>query len=52
MSNDLIISVSGLRGIVGQSLTPEVVFRYASAFADLLPPGPVLFALDGRATGV
>ena len=31
MTNDLIISVSGIRGIVGQGLTPDVVARYAAA---------------------
>jgi len=29
---DLIISISGVRGIVGDSLTPEVVLRFAAAF--------------------
>ncbi len=29
----LILGVSGLRGIVGESLTPEVAVRYAGAFA-------------------
>ncbi|MEM6330622.1 MAG: phosphoglucosamine mutase [Planctomycetota bacterium] len=47
----LIISVSGLRGVVGQSLTPEVAVRYAAAYAAELPGGPVLVARDGRATG-
>ncbi|MEX0641053.1 MAG: phosphoglucosamine mutase, partial [Pirellulales bacterium] len=51
MTHPLIISVSGLRGIVGDSLTPEVAHRYAAAFAELLPPGPVLIARDGRANG-
>lgn len=46
-----IISVSGLRGIVGESLTPEVAMRYVAAFAAELPPGPVLVSRDGRATG-
>lgn len=47
----LIISVSGLRGIVGDSLTPEVAVRYAAAFVASLPPGEVLVGRDGRATG-
>lgn len=51
MPHQLIISVSGLRGIVGDSLTPDVAYRYASAFAELLPSGPVLIARDGRANG-
>lgn len=46
-----IISVSGLRGIVGESLTPETAIRYVAAFAGLLPPGPVVVTRDGRATG-
>lgn len=47
-----IISVSGLRGIIGESLTPELAIRYVCAFAQTLPPGrPVLITRDGRATG-
>ncbi|MFM9023855.1 MAG: phosphoglucosamine mutase, partial [Planctomycetaceae bacterium] len=47
----LIVSVSGLRGIVGRSLTPEVAARYAAAFAATLPPGPVVIGRDGRQSG-
>lgn len=47
----LIISVSGLRGVVGQSLSPLVAARYVAAFAAGLPEGDVLLARDGRATG-
>ena len=46
-----IISVSGLRGIVGQSLTPELAVRYLGAFASSLPRGPVVLSYDGRSTG-
>ncbi|MEQ8838444.1 MAG: phosphoglucosamine mutase, partial [Lacipirellulaceae bacterium] len=46
-----IISVSGLRGIVGESLTPDVVTRYVSAFAATLPKGSVVLTRDGRTTG-
>jgi phosphomannomutase len=46
-----IISVSGLRGIVGESLTPEVALRYVAAFAATLPPGAIIVSRDGRATG-
>ena len=49
--SELIISVSGLRGIVGESLTPEVAIRYIAAFAEELPPGPVIVTRDGRHTG-
>jgi phosphomannomutase len=46
-----IISVSGLRGIVGDSLTPEIAVRYCCAFAAHVPPGPILISRDGRTTG-
>jgi phosphomannomutase len=46
-----IISVSGLRGIVGESLTPEIAIRYAAAFATVAPPGPIVIARDSRPSG-
>ena len=46
-----IISVSGLRGIVGESLSPEVAMRYVGAWAAIAPPGKVVVTRDGRATG-
>jgi phosphomannomutase len=46
-----IISVSGLRGIVGETLTPEVAIRYAAAFAALAPPGSIVITRDGRGSG-
>ncbi len=51
MANEPIISVSGLRGIVGESLTPEVAHRYAAAFAATLSAGPAVVTRDGRANG-
>ncbi len=52
----LILGVSGLRGIVGESLTPEVVVRYAAVFGtwlyETLGAQPVvLLGRDGRAGG-
>src|SRR5690606_3216926 len=46
-----IISVSGLRGIVGESLSPELAMRYVCAYAALAPAGPIVLARDGRTTG-
>lgn len=46
-----IISVSGLRGIVGESLSPELAARFACAFVADLPSGPVVVSRDGRTTG-
>ena len=47
-----IISVSGLRGIIGDQFTPFVAVKYVSAFCSSLPSGPVVLARDGRATGM
>ncbi len=47
----LIRSISGLRGIVGRGLVPEVVVRYAAAFADYVDRGPVVVGRDGRPSG-
>ena len=49
--NHLIISISGLRGIVGQGLDPLTAIRYAAAFVEGLPPGPVVVTRDSRKTG-
>src|SRR5690349_16101523 len=49
--NEPIISVSGLRGIIGESLSPELAMRFSCAFAALAPSGPIVIARDGRATG-
>jgi len=47
----LIISVSGLRGVVGKSLTPAVAMDFVRAFSTNLPAGPIVVARDGRTTG-
>lgn len=46
-----IISVSGLRGVVGESLSPELAMRFACAFAGGLPAGPLVVTRDSRNTG-
>lgn len=47
----LIISVSGLRGIVGETLTPDVAVRFIAAFASKIPDGPIIVGRDGRGSG-
>jgi len=49
--SELIISVSGLRGIVGETLTPDVAVRFVAAFASKMPPGPIFVGRDGRSSG-
>ncbi len=48
----LIRSISGLRATLGDSLTPDVVARYAVAFSSILPQGPIVVGRDGRPSGV
>jgi phosphomannomutase len=46
-----IISVSGLRGIIGETLTPDVAVRYVAAFAATCPTGTMLVGRDSRPSG-
>ncbi|MGL4593301.1 MAG: phosphoglucosamine mutase [Thermoguttaceae bacterium] len=46
-----IISVSGLRGVIGTTLTPEVAMKYASAFSKTMPEGPFVVTRDSRPSG-
>ena len=48
VESPLMISVAGVRGIVGQSLTADVVLRWAEAFGFLCGPGPVVVGGDSR----
>jgi phosphomannomutase len=47
------VSVSGIRGIVGEDLTPEVILHYVAAFLASLesPKGTVLIGRDTRNSG-
>lgn len=47
----LMISVSGIRGIVGDGLDPEVIVRSTSAFADFCGSGKIVVGSDGRISG-
>lgn len=46
-----IVSVSGLRGIIGESLTPDLAADYATAFSNSIGDGPIVITRDGRGTG-
>jgi phosphomannomutase len=48
---NLMISVSGVRGIVGDGLTPDVAVKFAQAYGSTFGPGPVVVGRDSRATG-
>ncbi len=47
----LMVSISGIRGVVGESLTPDIVVKYASAFAEYTNYGTIVVGRDGRITG-
>ncbi|MCI0406384.1 MAG: phosphoglucosamine mutase [candidate division Zixibacteria bacterium] len=47
-----LVSVSGVRGIVGESLTPEIITTYTAAFARLIKKGTVAVGRDTRPSGV
>ena len=47
----LMVSISGIRGIVGGSLTPETVVKYAAGFAEYCRRGTIVVGRDGRVTG-
>ena len=46
-----IISVAGLRGIIGEELNPDVAMRYAAAFSATSPPGMFVITRDSRPSG-
>jgi phosphomannomutase len=52
MASELIVSVSGIRGIVGQSLTAEVACRFAMALGTHTQGGKIVLSRDGRPSGV
>ena len=47
----LMVSISGIRGIVGASFTPETIVKYTAAFAEYCNRGTVIIGRDGRLTG-
>ena len=47
---NLMISVSGVRGIVGEGLTPDVAMQFAQAFGSEFP-GKIVVSRDSRVTG-
>jgi phosphomannomutase len=51
-STELIVSVSGIRGIIGRGLTSRQALTFASALGMYLDGGPVVLSRDGRPSGV
>jgi phosphomannomutase len=49
--SSLKISISGVRGILGDSLTPQLAAAFAQAFGSYLGGGPVILGRDARSSG-
>jgi phosphomannomutase len=49
--DSLIVSVSGIRGIIGGSLTPEIATAFAAALGTYVKGGRVVLSRDGRPSG-
>jgi phosphomannomutase len=48
----LMVSISGVRGVVGKSLTPDVIQKYTLAFATYLNKSPIVVGGDSRTSGI
>ena len=44
----LMVSVSGIRGIIGNGLDPHTIVKYTSAYADFCGKGKIVIGNDGR----
>ncbi|HEX8180608.1 MAG TPA: phosphoglucosamine mutase [Pyrinomonadaceae bacterium] len=49
--NSIKIGISGVRGVVGETFTPELVVGFAQAFGTYLDAGRVLICRDTRSSG-
>jgi len=47
----LMVSISGIRGIVGNGLEPEVLIKYLAAYADFCSQGTIVVGRDARISG-
>lgn len=47
----LMVSISGIRGIVGDGLDPEVLVKYISAYSDFCGQGKIIIGRDARFSG-
>ncbi|MDA3839448.1 MAG: phosphoglucosamine mutase [Candidatus Delongbacteria bacterium] len=47
----LMASVAGVRGIVGDTFTPDVIVKYIAAFSKFCKPGKIIVGRDTRPSG-
>src|SRR5947209_4215735 len=51
-ASELIVSVSGIRGIIGESLNPEAASAFAAALGTATGGGKIVVSRDGRPSGI
>ena len=51
MSKNLVSSISGIRGIVGSGLNPEIIIKYINAYCELINGNKIIVGQDGRVSG-
>jgi phosphomannomutase len=51
VSKPLKITIAGVRGVVGETLTPDLLVNFSQAFGTYVGPGRVLVSRDTRASG-
>lgn len=47
----LMVSISGIRGLIGDGLDPEVIIKYVNAYAEFIGSGKVVVGRDARISG-
>lgn len=47
----LMVSISGIRGVVGDGLTPQIIVNFAQALGTFLGGGKIVVGRDSRVTG-
>ena len=52
MKESLKVGVSGVRGVVGESFTPQLAATFAQAFGAFVGRGPVVIGRDTRPSGI
>ncbi|RKY84817.1 phosphoglucosamine mutase, partial [candidate division KSB1 bacterium] len=48
---NLLISISGIRGIVGEGITPDIVCKFSSSFGTYINEGKIVVGMDSRPSG-
>ncbi|MFQ5636548.1 MAG: phosphoglucosamine mutase [bacterium] len=49
--SQLMVSVSGVRGVIGEGLSPDVILNFSQAFGTYLNKGTVVLGRDSRVSG-